>query len=76
LQFAFLNLQFAIPITMPLIRCPICLRTFESDQSPALPFCSERCRKIDLGRWLDEGYSVPVERERPEEAEGWDEEET
>jgi len=24
-----------------------------------MPFCSERCRTIDLGRWLDEGYSLP-----------------
>lgn len=25
------------------------------------PFCSARCRGVDLGKWLDEGYSVPVE---------------
>lgn len=24
-----------------------------------LPFCSERCRTIDLGRWLEEGYALP-----------------
>lgn len=28
-----------------------------------MPFCSERCRLIDLGRWVDERNSVPVERE-------------
>ena len=28
--------------------------------SAALPFCSERCRTIDLGRWLGEAYSLPV----------------
>jgi endogenous inhibitor of DNA gyrase (YacG/DUF329 family) len=60
---------------MPQIRCPICRRLFNTDQSGALPFCSNRCRQIDLGRWLDEGYSVPVEREREETAEGWDVEE-
>jgi len=27
-----------------------------------MPFCSDRCRQIDLGRWLREKYSVPVER--------------
>ena len=27
-----------------------------------MPFCSERCRQIDLGRWLDEGYGLPWER--------------
>jgi uncharacterized protein len=25
------------------------------------PFCSERCRLLDLGRWLDEEYRVPAE---------------
>jgi endogenous inhibitor of DNA gyrase (YacG/DUF329 family) len=57
------------------IRCPICRRLFDTDQSDSMPFCSHRCRQIDLGRWLDEGYSVPIEREREETAEGWDVEE-
>jgi endogenous inhibitor of DNA gyrase (YacG/DUF329 family) len=26
---------------------------------PDYPFCSARCRKIDLGRWLDEKYRLP-----------------
>ena len=26
---------------------------------PDYPFCSARCRKIDLGRWLDEKYAIP-----------------
>jgi endogenous inhibitor of DNA gyrase (YacG/DUF329 family) len=30
---------------------------------PQLPFCSERCRLIDLGRWLDERYRVEAEAE-------------
>ena len=28
-----------------------------------MPFCSERCRTIDLGRWLGEKYGLPVEPE-------------
>jgi hypothetical protein len=28
--------------------------------SPHRPFCSERCRLIDLGAWADEEYRVPV----------------
>lgn len=37
-----------------------------------MPFCSDRCRSIDLGRWLDEGYPLPhvpdpEEDETPEE---------
>ncbi len=47
--------------------CPICRREFRPEESPALPFCSQRCRLVDLGRWLDERYGLPVE---PEEAEG------
>lgn len=45
--------------------CPVCnvrvhLRaTAEHAATPAAPFCSDRCKKIDLGRWLDEAYSVP-----------------
>ena len=42
------------------MRCPICGKEFESDQSNAKPFCSERCRTIDLGRWLSESYSLPA----------------
>ncbi len=49
---------------MSQVRCPICNARFESTESPAMPFCSERCRQIDLGRWLDEGYGLPIEPER------------
>jgi hypothetical protein len=45
------------------LRCSICGKPFELDDSPALPFCSHRCRLIDLGRWLDEGYGMAIERE-------------
>lgn len=44
-------------------RCPICGKSFEGaslDAMPGFPFCSERCRLIDLGRWIDGDYSVPV----------------
>ena len=45
------------------IRCSICHREFQPEDSPAMPFCSERCRLIDLGRWLDEDYGMPIEPE-------------
>jgi endogenous inhibitor of DNA gyrase (YacG/DUF329 family) len=54
---------------MSLIRCPICERRFEPAESRAMPFCSERCRQIDLGRWLREVYSVPVQRDPEDEEE-------
>ncbi len=44
-------------------RCPVCGKSFELDASAASPFCSPRCRQIDLGRWLGERYSLPVERD-------------
>ena len=39
------------------LRCPTC-RAVVARESKAFPFCSERCRLIDLGAWLDERYRV------------------
>lgn len=45
------------------IKCPQCGRlTFYSTENPFRPFCSERCKLIDLGQWADESYRVPVEQ--------------
>ncbi len=44
---------------MALVRCPSCAKLFDPQQSRAMPFCSERCRRIDLNRWLDEEISLP-----------------
>jgi uncharacterized protein len=57
------------------MRCPVCNREFEAATSTALPFCGERCRTIDLGRWLGETYALPTvpdpeADERPEEYPG------
>ncbi|MEN1679893.1 MAG: DNA gyrase inhibitor YacG [Planctomycetota bacterium] len=41
------------------MRCPLCKKEFDPAGSEAMPFCSERCRTIDLGRWLGEEYSLP-----------------
>lgn len=42
------------------VRCPTCEREIEwSAASPHRPFCSERCRLIDLGAWLDEERAIP-----------------
>lgn len=49
------------------VRCPVCLRTFEAEQSPAMPFCSERCRLVDLKRWLDEEYGLETQRDETAE---------
>jgi endogenous inhibitor of DNA gyrase (YacG/DUF329 family) len=47
---------------MDRIRCPICGETFDPQHTPAMPFCSDRCRMIDLGRWLKEEHSLPLEK--------------
>lgn len=46
---------------MKWLRCPVCQERFDPQTSPAMPFCSERCRLMDLGRWLNEENSVPLE---------------
>lgn len=43
------------------ITCSTCGRRFFLDETSAPPFCSERCKLIDLGRWLDEDIGVPHE---------------
>ena len=43
------------------MRCPICKRETVPADTKFAPFCSERCKLIDLGRWLGAGYSVPGE---------------
>ncbi|WP_435100598.1 DNA gyrase inhibitor YacG [Arhodomonas sp. AD133] len=44
------------------VRCPTCERTVEwSERSPHRPFCSERCRLIDLGAWVDGSHRIPGE---------------
>lgn len=50
-------------------RCPTCGKHFEFEGSTAKPFCSERCRLIDLGGWLSEKHSIPVVR-KDEDDEG------
>jgi endogenous inhibitor of DNA gyrase (YacG/DUF329 family) len=52
------------------VRCPICDKAMpgQSADYPDYPFCSARCRKIDLGRWLGERYRLPASGERKDDA--------
>lgn len=46
--------------------CPTCQREIEwSDKFPARPFCSDRCRLIDLGAWLSEQHAIPADESAP-----------
>ena len=40
------------------IKCPQCKKPVTWQGNPDRPFCSERCRLIDLGCWADESYRV------------------
>ena len=44
------------------ITCPICKKNAKWDNNPFRPFCSERCRLIDLGKWASGEYRVPGEK--------------
>jgi endogenous inhibitor of DNA gyrase (YacG/DUF329 family) len=41
------------------MKCPICGKAVEWKDNPFRPFCSERCKLVDLGRWVNDEYSVP-----------------
>ncbi len=45
---------------MPALSCPICGK-LANRQDPAFPFCSPRCRKVDLARWLNQEYTLADE---------------
>jgi len=54
--------------------CPICHRSLHGStraEWPDFPFCSARCRLIDLGRWLGGEYAIapPAEEEMPSSSE-------
>ncbi|NKF52254.1 DNA gyrase inhibitor YacG [Shewanella sp. WXL01] len=43
------------------VNCPICKTPVVWEpQSKFKPFCSERCKMIDLGDWADEKHAIPV----------------
>jgi uncharacterized protein len=45
-----------------IVACPTCRKPVHwSDASRYRPFCSERCRLIDLGAWAEEHHRIPAE---------------
>lgn len=50
------------------MKCPICKKDVSED-AQYFPFCSERCKIIDLGNWATEKYviSSPVQPQNPED---------
>jgi uncharacterized protein len=43
------------------LACPRCQQSTTWLNNPSRPFCSERCKLIDLGAWANEDYTIPVE---------------
>ena len=44
------------------LACPTCKRSIVwSEEFPWRPFCSERCKMVDLGAWLTEAHAIPGE---------------
>ncbi len=46
-------------------KCPLCGK---NTAEKTKPFCSARCATLDLGRWLGEGYRIPVNEDDLEES--------
>jgi len=48
-------------------KCPVCKKVIVySEANPYRPFCSERCKLLDLGAWLDGAYSIAAEEDDSE----------
>ena len=45
------------------MRCPVCKHETVGNGNPFRPFCSERCKLIDLHNWLAERYRIPLVEE-------------
>jgi hypothetical protein len=45
------------------MKCAVCGKTIVTFDPEVGPFCGDRCRQLDLGRWLDERYTFPTERD-------------
>lgn len=47
--------------------CPICHKKVEWEGNAFRPFCSERCKLVDLGNWATESYRVPSKPDEEDE---------
>ena len=55
---------------MKTVPCPRCgAQSPYAPENPWRPFCSERCKMIDLGAWATESYRMPAEDQTSEEEE-------
>lgn len=47
------------------VKCPQCGGVFSYYESEFRPFCTERCKMVDLGHWFEESYRVPTKEKAP-----------
>jgi len=50
------------------IKCPKCKKKFDYYQNEFRPFCSYRCKMIDLGKWLSEEYVISHKDQEDDES--------
>ncbi len=50
------------PVGHRIKTCPLCGKNTAPEGSPHAPFCSERCKLIDLGQWASGKYRIPGEK--------------
>ena len=50
-----------------MITCPVCKKQSTWNDNPSRPFCSERCRLIDLAKWASDEYRIPGDKKDPAE---------
>lgn len=56
--------------SLTIVRCPTCRAPVRWEPASVYrPFCSERCKLIDLGQWAEEGFRLPAEETFPTEGE-------
>ncbi len=49
----------------PTVNCPRCGKSVLWDEDNRYrPFCSERCKLIDLGQWAAESYRIPEQQKK------------
>ena len=56
------------------IICPICKNVTTWEENPFRPFCSERCKLMDLGAWAREDYRIAGKKEEEEDERSTEEE--
>jgi endogenous inhibitor of DNA gyrase (YacG/DUF329 family) len=58
--------------TTATVSCPTCGKTVEWNAAQRWrPFCSQRCKLIDLGEWLDENHRIPGLADPEQQTQQW-----